>query len=168
MSRIARWLLTLSVALIALFATFGSAAAAPRAADPTPPNNARLERAYKAEQENLRAMEHRFQQARTRADEVAKLIARFKEHSVDTAPLERALAAFRGRIAEAHHQWEAARDVLAAHAGFDGQGHVTDAGQAGATVLKAHTQLARARTTIETATRQLHAAVEAFLRAHRP
>jgi hypothetical protein len=159
--------MTLSVALIALFATFGSAAAAPRATEPPPPNNARLERAYKAEQQSLRAMERRFQQARANAEEVAKLIARFKEHNVDTAPLERALAAFRSRIAEAHGQWEAARDVLAAHAGFDGQGHVTEARQASATVMKAHTQLERARTTIDRAARQLHAAVEAFKRAHR-
>jgi hypothetical protein len=168
MSRIARWFLTLSVALVALFATFSSVAAAPRTVDPTPPNNARLERAYKAEQQSLHEMERRFQQASAQADEVAKLITRFKEHSVDTAPLERALAAFRSRIADAHHQWEAARDILTDHAGFDAQGHVTDAKQASATVAKAHVHLAQARATIEMATRQLRAAVAAFLRAHRP
>jgi len=166
--RIVRWLITLSVALVALFATFSSAAAAPRAADTPPSNNTRLERAYKIEQQSLREMERRFQQASAQADDVAKLIARFKQHGVDTAPLERALAAFRSRIAEAHHQWEMARDVLAAHAGFDAQGHVTDARQAGATVLKAHNHLAQARATIELAARQLRAAVAAFLRAHHP
>jgi hypothetical protein len=51
MPRTTRWLLTLSVALVALFATFGSAAAAPRAVDSPPDSKPRLERAYKQEQE---------------------------------------------------------------------------------------------------------------------
>ena len=91
MSRTTRLLLTLAVALVALCATFGSAAAAPRAADTTPPSgNISLERAYQVEKQHLRAMELRFRQAGAFADEVAALIHRLKEHGVDTMPLERA------------------------------------------------------------------------------
>jgi hypothetical protein len=166
MSRTARWLLTLSVAMVALFATFGSAAAAPSAA-PTPPSNAQLERAYKAEQQSLRAMQTRFEQARKYADEVAALITKLKNQGINTTPLERALTAFRARIVEAKRHWQSAHDVLAAHAGFDAAGHVTDAKQAGATVAKAHAHLAQARSIIDVATSRLRAAVAAFLREHR-
>jgi hypothetical protein len=165
MSRIARWLLTLSVALIALFATFGSAAAAPRAAD-DPPTDAkpRLERAYKEEKLRLATMERRFQEASAFAEKVAGMIATLKEHGVDTARLQRALEAFRARMGDAHHQWEAARDVLATHAGFDNKGHVTDPGQARATLMEAHTHLMRARSLADRAFHDLRAVLAAFSR----
>ncbi len=57
--------------------------------------------------------------------------------------------------------------MLAAHAGFDAEGHVTNAKQASATVAKAHAHLAQARAIIDAATGQLREAVVAFQRAHR-
>jgi hypothetical protein len=167
MSRIARWLLTLSVALVALFATFGSAAAAPRAGDPPPDSKPRLERAYKEEQQRLAAMEQRFKEAGAFADNVAGMIVKLKEHGVDTARLERALAAFRARMADAHGQWEAAREVLTAHAGFDAEGHVTDMRQARATVAQAHLHLERARTLAERAFRELRTVLATYPRPER-
>jgi hypothetical protein len=167
MSRIARWILTLSVALVALFATFGSAAAAPRAGDPPPSARAGLERAYKEEQQRLATMERRFQEAKTFADTVATMIAMLKEHGVDTTRLERALVLFRNRMADAHRQWEAARDTLAAHAGFDAEGHVTDVGKAGTTVAKSHACLLRAHAIGETALRELRAVVASYTRPRR-
>jgi hypothetical protein len=167
MSRTARWLLNLSIALVALFATFGSAAAAPRAGDPPPDAKTRLERAYKEEQQHLAAMERRFNEARTFADKVAGMIAQLKEHGVDTARLERGLAAFRSGMAGAHRHWEAARDVLATHAGFNGEGHVTDMRQAGATVTKAHLHLMRARTLADRAFRELRAVLATYPRPER-
>jgi hypothetical protein len=164
MPRITRWLLTLSVTLVALFATFGSAAAAA----PTPPTNAQLEQAYKVEQQSLRLMQSRFEQARKYTDEVAALITKLKNQGINTAPLERALAAFRARIVTAKRQWQVAHDVLATHAGFDAQGHVTDAKQASATVAKAHIHLVQARIIVDGATTQLRLAAAAFLRAHHP
>jgi hypothetical protein len=163
MPRITRWLLTLSVALVALFATFGSAAAAP-----TPPTNAQLEQAYKVEQQSLQVLQTRFTQASKYTDEVAALITKLKNQGINTTPLERALAAFRARIVVAKSQWQVAHDVLAAHAGFNAQGHVTDAKQASATVTKAHINLVQARIIVDGATTQLRLAVAAFLRAHRP
>ena len=167
MSRTARWLLNLSIAFVALFATFGSAAAAPRAVDQPPGANARLERAYKEEQQRLAAMERRFNEAGAFADKVAGLIAQLKEHGVDTARLERALAAFRDQMAAAHRQWEAARDVLATHAGFDGEDHVTDARQARATVTQAHLHLMRARTLADRAFHDLRAVLATYPRPER-
>jgi hypothetical protein len=166
MSRTTRWLLTLVVTLVALCATFGSAAAAPRAVDTPPPANTSLERAYQAEKQHLRMMEGQFHQAGVFADEVASLIHRLKEHGVDTTPLERALAAFRDRIGAAHRQWEAARDILATHAGFDDQGHVTNADQARATVRNAYAHLMRADRIIRAAFHDLRVAVAAFLEPH--
>jgi hypothetical protein len=167
MSRTTRLLLTLVVALVALCATFGSAAAAPRAADTTPPpGNTSLERAYQVEKQHLRRMEFQFHQASAFAEEVAALIHRLKEHGVDTMPLERALAAFRDRMGAAHHQWETARDTLATHAGFDDEGHVTNADQARATVRNAHAHLMRADRIVYAAFHDLRAAVAAFLQSH--
>jgi hypothetical protein len=167
MSRIFRWTLTLAVVLVALCASLGSAAAAPRAADTPPPDNARLERTYKAERMRLREMERHFQQAGAYAGEVARMIARLKQRGVDTMPLDRALAAFRGRMLEARGHWERARDALTAHAGFDAQGHVTNAAQALATVTAAHNQLQQAAAIGEVALRDLRAAVAAFRNTHR-
>jgi hypothetical protein len=166
MSRIARWFLTLAVALLAAGATMGSAAAAPRAADTSPPNTARLEHAYQAERWHLREMEHRLYEAHQYAERVAALITHLKAHGLDTAPLDRALDAFRAHMADARHQWEAARNTLATHAGFDAQGHVTDAAKAGATLRDAHSHLMRGRAILGAADRALHEAVAAFLRAH--
>ncbi len=167
MSRTARWLVNLSIALVALFATFGSAAAAPRAVDRPPDANARLERAYQEEQQRLAAMERRFNEAGAFAEKVAGMIAQLKEHGVDTARLERALSAFRSRMAEAHRHWEAARDVLATHAGFDGEGHVTDTRQARATVATAHLHLMRAHTLADRAFRELRAVLATYPRPER-
>jgi hypothetical protein len=167
MSRTTRWLLTLSVALVALFATFGGAAAAPRAGDPPPNPNARLERAYKAEQQRLAAMERRFKEASAFADTVAGMIAKLKQRGVDTARLERGLEAFRARLADARGQWEKAGDVLAAHAGFDAEGHVTDVRQARATVTQAHLHLQRARTLADRAFRDLRAIIASYPRPER-
>jgi hypothetical protein len=167
MTRTTRWLMTLSVALVALFATFGSAAAAPRADDPPPDARARLERAYQAEQQRLATMERRFKEADAFAEKIAGMIAQLKQRGVDTARLERALAAFRGRMAEAHRHWEAARDVLATHAGFDDEGHVTDVGQARATVTQAHLHLVRARTLADRAFRALRAVLATYPRPER-
>ncbi|HEY3232407.1 MAG TPA: hypothetical protein VGJ87_24460 [Roseiflexaceae bacterium] len=167
MSRTTRLLLTLAVALVALCATFGSAAAAPRTADTTPPpGNTSLERAYQAEKQHLRMMEGQFHQARAFADEVAALIQRLKEHGGDTMPLERALATFRDRMGAAHRQWEAARDILATHAGFDDEGHVTNADRARATVRNAHAHLMRADRIIRAAFHDLRTAAAAFLEPH--
>jgi hypothetical protein len=167
MSRTTRWLLTLSVALVALLATFGAAAAAPRAADPPPDSKTRLERAYKEEQQRLAAMERRFKEAGAFADSVAGTIARLKQRGVDTARLEHALEAFRSRMADARGQWEKAREVLTAHAGFDAEGHMTDVRQARATVMQAHLHLQRARTLADRAFRDLRAVMASYTRPGR-
>jgi hypothetical protein len=167
MPRTTRWLLTLSVALVALFATFGSAAAAPRSSDTPPDSKPRLERAYQQERQNLAAMERRFNEAGMFADTVAGIIAKLKQHGVDTARLERALENFRSRMAEAHNQWEQAHDVLTVHTGFDAEGHVTDVRQARATITQAHLRLQRTRTLAERAFRELRAVLMTYPRPER-
>jgi hypothetical protein len=112
-------------------------------------------------------MERRFNEASALADTVAEMISKLKQHGVDTAKLERALENFRSRMADAHSQWEKARDVLVAHAGFDAEGHVTDARQARTTVTEAHLRLQRARMLIERAARDLRAVMASYPRPAR-
>jgi hypothetical protein len=112
-------------------------------------------------------MEQRFKEASTFADTVAGMIVKLKQRGVDITRLERALATFRARIADAHKHWEAAREVLATHAGFDAEGHVTDMRKARATVAQAHLHLERARTLAERAFRELRAVLATYPRAER-
>jgi hypothetical protein len=112
-------------------------------------------------------MEQRFQAAGAFADKVATLVAALKKHGVDTTRLERALEAFRTHMADSHRQWEEARDLLAAHAGFDRDGHVTDAAQARTTAWQAHMHLMRARIQAERALRELHAVLATYPRPER-
>jgi len=165
--RIARWSFCLSVVLVALVASFGSAVAAPRTADIPPANSTRLERAYKIERQNLRELEEHFRQAGAYADEITRLVARLKQHGVDTTSLDQALSTFHGRMADARRYWETARDILQAHAGSDAQGHVIDSNPARMTVEQAHANLAQARTIGYAALRDLRAAVLAFRKTHR-
>jgi hypothetical protein len=170
MSRIARWTLALVVALLTLTASLGSAFAEPRS-EPRPPsappvNNSTLERAYQLEQQRLREQEAQLKQAGAYADAIQALITRLKEHHQETGLLERALATFRTRLAAARHEWELARDILKAHAGFDDRGKVTNADQARATVAAAHSHLDRAAEIMRAAYRDLSAALMVYRRTH--
>lgn len=165
MSRIARWSLALVVGLLTLTATFGSVFAADRREPPPPPPptaGSPLERAYQDERARLAMAEARLQRAGAQADSVQNLIAWLREHHKETAPLERALAAFRERLAAARHEWEQARDTLRAHAGFDDQGKVINADQARATVASAHASLEHVRRILDEAQRALAAALAAY------
>lgn len=170
MSRIARWTLALVVAALTLTATLGSAFAADRREPPPPPPppaGSPLERAYQDERARLGMAEARLQRAGSQADSVQELIARLRAHHQETAPLERALAAFRERLAAARHEWEQARDTLRAHAGFDDQGKMTNADQARATVASAHASVEHVRRILDEAQRALDAALAAYRNARR-
>src|SRR5262245_38238881 len=131
MSRIARWTLAfVAVLLLTLTAGLGSAFAEPRPPSAPPTDHSALQRAYQLEKQRLREQDARLQQAGAEADKLQALIRQLKEQRQETGPLERALTAFRTRVAAAHHEWELARDIITAHTGFDDQGKVINVDQA--------------------------------------
>ena len=171
MSRIAhfsRWTLALLIALVAVGMSFGSASAAPASGSPAPkPANAALTRAYKLERERLKLQDVRLRNAGLHAAKLDELIAKHKGKGQDTAALEQAVAAFRSSIDGARAEWQAASATLATHAGFDGDGKVTNADQARATLKDAHGHFEQTHKIARGAYEKLHAAIIAYRKAHR-
>jgi chromosome segregation ATPase len=169
MSRIARfsrWTLALLIAVVAVGMTIGSASAAPagRTADKV---NAALSRRYKQEQQRLKLQDARLTRADEYATKIDGMIAKLKAKGKDTAALEQSVAAFRAGIAQARAEWQAASDVLAAHAGFDAAGTVSNADQARATLKSAHEHMESAHTIARGAYKTLHEAIVAYRKANR-
>ncbi len=166
-ARISRWPLALFVALVALAMSFGPAAAAP--ATPTRPDRAAqaLERTYKEQRQRLALQDARLKLAVAHAAKIDALIAKLKGKGQDTAALEQAVAAYRAGIDGARAEWQSASATLAAHAGFDASGKVTDTVQARATLSDAHGHMQQVHTIMAGAYRTLHAAVVAYRKAHR-
>ena len=166
-ARFSRWILTLLIALVAVGMSLGSVAAAP--AKPTRPNpaNAGLTRAYKVEQDRLKFQDVRLKNAGQYAGRIDELIAKLKAKGQGTAALEQAVAVFRTEITNARAEWQAASATLAAHAGFDATGKVTNADQARATLKDAHGHMEQAHSIARGAYEKLHAAIVAYRKAHR-
>jgi hypothetical protein len=167
MSRLARWTLALIVATLMLATSLGSAFATPRTPPNPPGRNAALEAAYRVAKQRLKVQDTRLIHADAYAARVDAVIARLKERRQDTAPLERAIAAFRSRMADARKEWQGAQAGLATHAGFDDQGKVTNADQARASLKGAHEHMEQATRIARAAYRDLHAAFVAYRRSHR-
>jgi hypothetical protein len=167
-SRFSRWTLALLVALAAVGISLGSASAAPASTlPPTARSNAALSRTYKIEQNRLKLQDARLKNAGLYADRIDGLIARLKAKGKDTVALEQAVAAFRTGIETARAEWQAADATLATHAGFDGDGKVTDADQARAMLKDAHGHMEQTHTIARGAYQKLHAAIVAYRKAHR-
>jgi uncharacterized protein YhaN len=166
--RFSRWALTLIVALVAVGMSVGSASAAPRGRPDSPPKDKpRLEYAYKLAQQRLQIQDLRLKRADDYAGKIDALVAKLKGKGQDTAKLEQAVAAFRSAMASAGQEWQTASDILTAHAGFDGQGKVTDATQAAATLKDAHSHMQQASKIGGGAYKDLRAAIVSYRKAHR-
>jgi len=166
-ARFSRWTLALLVALVAAGMSFGSASAAPSKPTPPNPSNTALTRSYKLEQDRLKVQDVRLNNAVKYAGKIDELIAKLKAKGQDTAALEQAVAAFRAEIAKARAEWQAASTTLAAHAGFDAAGKVTNADQARATLKDAHDHMEQTHSIARGAYEKLHAAIVAYRKAHR-
>ena len=99
---------------------------------------------------------------------VEDLITRLQSEGFDTADLETALAAYRSGIAAAQSAHDEAAAILSTHAGFDGDGHVTNLAQALDTVRTAGQSLREAHLKLRTANLDLRQALHAWYEAHRP
>jgi len=170
MTRIAwfnRWTLALLAALVAGGMSFGSAYAAPAGGAGAAKGIPALSRMYRDEQLRLKIQDARLQRAVEYAAKIDAVIARLAARGKDTAALEQAVAAFRAGIAQARAEWQAASDILAAHAGFDAAGKVRNADQARATLRDAHGHMEQAHTIARGAYTSLHEALVAYRRAYR-
>lgn len=161
-----RWTLALLVALVALGTFAGSAAAAPATAK-QPPANPALTRTYRAQLKRLKLQQQRLAHADQFAAKVDALVVKLKVKGKDTDEIEAALADFRATMASARAEWQLAADLLAAHAGFDADGKVTDTTQAGATLKAAHGHMEQAHTIARGAAKEMRQALAQFRKAAR-
>jgi TolA-binding protein len=161
---------------VAAFAIPGGSAAAQ---SPTPqPNsvpqarinllNARLERMLRAEQATLERMTRHFDRLDRFITRVDTLIEKAKANGKDVSALEAALSDFQAKEGDARVVFNAASSLLAAHAGFDANGKVTDRAKARTTLDDAHAKFQDIRAIILDAARNLHDALKAWREANPP
>lgn len=167
------WIVRLFSAWMTLALLFGAAAPAlAQAGTPPAPDPARqaqrLERLLAREQEWLSRQAENLARANEAADKVQVRIDELKSEGKDTAALEAALAAFQEQLAEAQTAHDAANATLSAHAGFDADGHVTDAILARETVKSAGKSLRDAHRLLREAGHDLRRAIREFRRENRP
>jgi len=126
----------------------------------------RLERVFEREQDWLERQADNLGKAEAVADKLGGLIEKAKANGVDTGDLEAALASFEAAIGGAKRSHEQAAAIIAAHAGFNGGGKVTDPDQALETVKSAGAALRQAAGTMKDAGQALREAVRAWREAH--
>jgi uncharacterized phage infection (PIP) family protein YhgE len=140
-------------------------------ATPTPrPGQAerdeRLKNWYQREQNWLNAQAQHLGHLNEHAARAQEWIDELKGKGEDTSALEAALATFNGQIAAAQSAHDTAAGLLAAHAGFDGAGNVTDPDQARQTLVEARESLNSAHQTIVQARRDFLQAARDFRKTH--
>ena len=164
-----RLTIALLAALVAILAGAGSAFAAPSGERKEPPKpNIALSRAFREEQQRLKAQDFRLKAALEKATYVDKVIAGMQAKGKDTTALQAAVDAYRAGMASARAEWQLAADGLAAHAGFDADGKVTDATAARAMLKDAHSHMEQAGVLMKQATETFHKAMEAFRKSLTP
>ncbi|MCC7361503.1 MAG: hypothetical protein IT317_18595 [Anaerolineales bacterium] len=163
------WWVKLSGALLAAALTAGlalapayAAPAAVAAERPAPT----LETLYQREQNWLTVQTTTLTNANSIAVNMQNWIDTLKRLGKDTTDLETALASFNGAVASAQTRHNAAAGTLAAHAGFDANGTVTDRAQAAATVRSAYDNLQAAHLTLVGAVVDLRLAVRTWRLNH--
>ncbi len=157
-----RWPLALLAALFSLSIGWSSALAAPK--DKV---NKALEQSLVRAKKSLLLQDAHLTRVAAFADKVATAIDKAKEKGKDTTAIEQALATFRQQIAAARADWQAASSALSTHDGFDGQGKVTNAETARATIKTARDAMLKAHNTVKSAGKTMRDALKAFRKANR-
>ncbi len=158
----------LTLAVVPVPAVFAAGAQDPT----TPPggqvSNERLEQAWARAQ----ARYERIGSFLDRSDDmIARLeewLAKMKEQGKDTSAVETALANFEAALERVEPIHESAGAIIAAHAGFDESGKVTDAEQAQQTLKDLRAKSQEAKEAMDGAGKALREAVKAFREANRP
>ncbi len=134
-------------------------------AEPTP-DPARLQEIYVREQTALTRQDEaatRISEGITRAE---SLISKGDAAGLDTSALSAALVQFESSMAGAKTAHESAAAILAAHAGFDASGTVTDIEQARQTLQSAGEALKSAAGIYKSARETLRSAVQSWVEAN--
>ncbi|MEW6028707.1 MAG: hypothetical protein ACOYZ8_00985 [Chloroflexota bacterium] len=164
-------LLAALAAALTLAAVPAATVFAAGAQDPTTPptgqvSDERLEQAW----ERAQARHERVGSFLDRSDDmIARLeewLAKMKEQGKDTSAVEAALADFEDALEEVKPIYESASEIVAAHAGFDVDGKVTDAAQAQQTLKDLHAKSQEAKEAMDGAGKALREAVKAFREAN--
>ncbi|MBT3337109.1 MAG: hypothetical protein HN855_15545 [Anaerolineae bacterium] len=107
-----------------------------------------------------------FERVDTLTEKIQTLIEKADEKGMDTSAVQAALDAFNAAVDEAYPVYEAAQDVIAAHAGFDANGKVTDAETAQATLKSLGESLKEIRGMTVESGKALRDAIKAFREAN--
>lgn len=167
--------MTLGLAIVAALLVFALPATSVAAQSPTPqpktPQAAgaridtRLARLYQAAQKLLDRQAKNLERADKFSAAVSNRIAKLKAAGKDTSAIETALDQFQKDVSQARQKHETAATLLAAHAGFDANGQVTDRAAARDTLKnvnsplrEAHKLIADAFKTVRQAFKQLRQA----------
>jgi len=127
-----------------------------------------LEKAYQAEQKALDTQAKNLDRADKLSARIQTLIDTAKGKGLDTSKLQTALAAFNAKVSDAKTLHAKAADILAAHAGFDASGKVTDPAQARKTLTSAHQSLKDARQSLGGSFKDLMNAVKNWRKEFKP
>ena len=148
------------LALSAPAPVYADATATPtQAANPGYPA---LVKVYQAEQARLATQAANLTRANSAVTRIQALIAQAQAKSLNVSELQTALATFQSQLASAQAEHNTAASILSAHAGFAGDGNVTNAAEARQTVLDARQALAGAAAILTQAAKDLAQAVRAW------
>ncbi len=140
----------------------------PQAPDAAGRSGATLEHLYQREQTAAGIQADHLAKANEIAGKVQDWIDKLAEQGQDVTDLKAALAGFNDSLGSAQSAHDNAAAILATHAGFDGDGKVTDLQAARQTVHSAGEALRECRRTLMQAARDLRQAARAWRQAHRP
>ena len=161
--------LMIGVAGVNIAPTFAQAATPPPTTQPADATgdkaakfDAKLEKVYAREQQALTKQQDHLTKANVKITEAQAKIDTLKGEGKDVTALQNALNTFKSQLANARTQHDAAGKILAAHAGFDANGKVTDEAAARQTVKDAAQSLRGAHTTLKQAVRDAREALREF------
>lgn len=165
-------LAALAVALT-LAAVPASTAFAAGAQDPTTPpggqvSNERLEQAWERAQARYERVSSFLERSDDRIAHLEDWLAKMKEQGKDTSAVEAALANFEAALERVEPIHESTGAIIAAHAGFDENGKVTDAALAQQTLKDLHAKAQEAKEAMDGAGKALREAIKAFREANPP
>ena len=166
------WMIKLAGSVLAVGMVAGLAlapayaAGSPDAGTPPSPLNQALSNIYQREQSWLSIQSNTLTDANTIAVNAQNWINTLNGQGKDTSALVAALTAFKAQVATAQTAHDTASGLLSAHAGFDGNGQVTDRAQAVSTLRQAFQSLQTAHLTLVSAAVNLRLAVRNYINAH--